>query len=180
MRNLLPVLKPADLPRTLRRTPFADLFAYQNFGAPHRVHDRACMLVGMCMDNRKQLAIPANFAFILRTGGGSLRQSEFKISFAVGVGGVRHLALIGHTRCGMVGLSRKRKVFLDGLVRNGGWHRFQAAEHFDQFAPFFEIGNEVDFVRSEAQRLRRRYPKVRIVPMIYRVEDNLLDLVKER
>ncbi len=61
------------------------------------------------MDNRKQLNIPNNFAYILRTGGGNLRYSEFKISYAIAVGGVKALALIGHNRCGMVNLMNKRK-----------------------------------------------------------------------
>ncbi len=47
------------------------------------------------------------------------------------------------------------------------------------FAPMFEIGNEVDFVLSEAKRLRLRYPKIQVAPLIYRVEDNRLYLVNE-
>ena len=47
------------------------------------------------------------------------------------------------------------------------------------FAPIFEIGNEVDFVLSEAKRLRLIYPKILVAPLIYRVEDNLLYLVNE-
>lgn len=43
----------------------------------------------------------------------------------------------------------------------------------------FEIGNEVDFVLSEAKRLRLRYPKIIIAPLLYRVEDNRLYLVQE-
>jgi len=40
-------------------------------------------------------------------------------------------------------------------------------------------GNEIDFVLSEAQRLRMRYPKIQVTPLLYRVEDNLLYQVKE-
>jgi carbonic anhydrase len=47
------------------------------------------------------------------------------------------------------------------------------------FAPLFEIGNEIDFVLSEAVRLRHKYPKILIAPMLYRVEDNLLYLLRE-
>ena len=47
------------------------------------------------------------------------------------------------------------------------------------FAPIFEIGNEIDFVLSEAKRLRLRYPKIQVVPLFYRVEDNLLYLINE-
>lgn len=43
----------------------------------------------------------------------------------------------------------------------------------------FEIGNESDFVISEAKRLHIRYPKVPVVPMLYQVEDNRLYLLRE-
>ena len=43
----------------------------------------------------------------------------------------------------------------------------------------FEIGNEVDFVLSEVKRLRLRYPKILVAPLMYRVEDNRLYLIQE-
>ena len=43
----------------------------------------------------------------------------------------------------------------------------------------FEIGNEIDFVLSEVKRLRSDYPGVQVAPMLYRVEDNLLYLIRE-
>ena len=48
-----------------------------------------------------------------------------------------------------------------------------------QFAPMFEIGNEIDFLLSESKRLRSRYPKITVVPMYYKIEDNLLYLIRE-
>jgi len=56
------------------------LIRYQDFAAPHKQYVSAQLLVGMCMDNRKQLKIPENFAYIIRTGGANLRYSEFKVS----------------------------------------------------------------------------------------------------
>jgi carbonic anhydrase len=44
----------------------------------------------------------------------------------------------------------------------------------------FEIGNETDFILSEVKRLRLRYPKVKVAPMIYKVENNRLYLLKEK
>ncbi len=49
---------------------------------------------------------------------------------------------------------------------------------FNDFAPMFEIGNEIDFVREEASRLNRRYPKIPVQPMIYKIEDNRLYLIE--
>jgi carbonic anhydrase len=60
-----------------------------------------------------------------------------------------------------------------------GWRREAAEEHFLHFAPMFEIGNEADFVLSEAERLRLRYPGVVVAPLLYRVETNLLSLLRE-
>lgn len=130
------------------------------------------------MDNRKQLRIPDNFAFVIRTGGANLRYSEFKVSFAVAVGGVRAIALIGHDNCGMVDLASKRESFIDGLISNG-WERKHAEEHFDKNAPVFEIGNEIDFLLSEAARIRPKYPKIIVAPMLYRIADNRLYLIRE-
>lgn len=79
----------------------------------------------------------------------------------------------------MVNLIAKKEAFIQGLVEHAGWDEEWAEEHFMHFAPMFEIGNEVDFVLSEATRLRLRYPKIVVAPMLYRVEDNLLCLIKE-
>jgi carbonic anhydrase len=131
------------------------------------------------MDNRKHLHMPDNFAFIIRSGGANLRYSEFKVSFAIAIGNVRHIALIGHNHCGMVNLVSRKNDFVNGLVEATGWSKEQAEEHFMNFAPMFEIGNEVDFILSEVKRLRTRYTKIQIAPMIYLVEDNKLYLIKE-
>ncbi len=72
-----------------------------------------------------------------------------------------------------------RDVFIKGLVENAGWEKDWAEEHCMHFSPMFEIGNEIDFVLSEAQRLRLRYPKIQVAPLMYKVEDNLLYQVRE-
>jgi carbonic anhydrase len=131
------------------------------------------------MDYRKNMHLPDNFAYILRAGGANLRFSEFKVSYAIGVGGINSIALMGHSNCGMVNLVSRREGFIQGLIDNAGWTRKQAEDHFMNFAPMFEIGNEIDFVLSEAQRLRLRYPKILIAPILYRTEDNLLYLIRE-
>lgn len=140
---------------------------------------KAELLVGMCMDNRKQLNIPNNFAFIIRSAGGNLRYSEFKVSYAVSVGGVKAIALIGHNNCGMVNLTSKKDAFIKGLIENAGWEAERATEHFMNFAPMFEIENEIEFLLSETRRLRTKYPKILVAPLLYKVEDNLLYQIRE-
>jgi carbonic anhydrase len=176
--RLVPVERASDIPEIYRSTPIARLLEYHNLDAPFCSYSTAQLLIGMCMDNRKQLHIPDNFAFILRTGGGNLRYSEFKVSYAIAVGGVRAVALMGHTCCGMVALKARRSEFISGLV-DVGWTSQQAENHFEQHVPLFEIGNEITFVLSEAIRLRNRYPKVLVAPLIYKVEDNRLYMVRE-
>ncbi|MBK5108728.1 MAG: hypothetical protein JJE12_11380 [Anaerolineales bacterium] len=65
------------------------------------------------------------------------------------------------------------------MVDNVGWEKKYAEEYFNKFAPLFEIPNEVDFVISEAKRLRLRFPKIPVAPLLYRVEDHLLYLATE-
>ena len=177
--RLVNISKESDIFPEYVHTPIGRLLEYHNLERPFESHSQAELLIGMCMDNRNHLRIPGNFAFIIRTGGANLRYSEFKVSFAISVGDVKHIALIGHNNCGMVNLSSSRDQFVDGLVRNAGWEAEKAEEHFLHNAPLFEIGNEIDFVLSEARRIRDRYPAVRIAPMIYRVEDHRLYLLRE-
>lgn len=179
MNRLHPVSRQEDIFPEYRDTPIDLLLEYHNLNRNLDAHTQAQLLIGMCMDNRKHLRIPDNFAYIIRAGGANLRYSEFKVSYAIAVGGVKVIALIGHTQCGMVNLISKKTAFIQGLVDNAGWERELAEDHFIHYAPMFEIENEVGFVLSEAKRLRLRYPKIQVAPLLYRVEDNLLYLVQE-
>ena len=179
MSRLISIQTPRDIPDAYRDTPIGRLLEYHNCGRPFETYAQAQLLIGMCMDNRKHLTIPDNFAFIIRAGGANLRNSEFKVSYAIAVGGVSAIALIGHNQCGMVNLVARQQQFIQGLVERGGWTAAQAAEHFTTFAPMFEIGNAAEFIRSETQRLRARYPKVQVAPLMYSVDDNRLSLLQE-
>jgi len=179
MHRLAAITSREDIPLQYRDTPVGLLLEYHNLERNFEQYSSAQLLIGMCMDNRKHLHIPDNFAFIIRTGGANLRYSEFKVSYAIAVGGVRCIALIGHTQCGMVNLIARKEQFVQGLVNAAGWQQQSAEEHFFHFAPMFEIGNEVDFILSEVKRLRLRYPKIVIAPLMYRVEDNRLYLIQE-
>jgi carbonic anhydrase len=179
MAKLIKILSEKDVPARYKNTPVGKLLLYQNTDIPFEKVDAAQLLIGMCMDNRKHLRIPENFAYIIRSGGANLRHSEFKISYAVSVGGVRTIALIAHNQCGMVNLVARKELFIRGLVENAGWEREKAEEHFSQMAVMFEIGNEIDFVVGEARRLKARYPRLDVVPLYYKVEDNLLYVIEE-
>ncbi len=179
MTSLIPVRHLDDVLPAYRDTPVATLLAYHNLKAPHRPHDTAELLIGVCMDNRIVLRIPENFAYVLRAGGANLRRIEFKVSFAVAVGGIRTICLIAHSQCGMVNLPSRREAFVTGLMENGGWAREDAEKHFDQFSTVFAIEDPGEFVCSEARRLRERYPRVKVAPLFYRVEESLLYQIAE-
>ena len=178
MNRLVAIETRDAIPAQYQDTPIGQLLEYHNLERALDPYTKAQLLIGMCMDHRKHLRIPDNFAYIIRAGGANLRYSEFKVSYAIAVGGVRAIALIGHNQCGMVNLISRRELFVEGLV-DAGWEREWAEQHFQHFAPMFEIGNEVDFVLSETKRLRLRYPNVIVAPLLYRIEDNRLYWIRE-
>lgn len=177
-KKLKAVRRLSDIPVSLRHTPIAELLRYQNLHMSFKKYAKARLLACMCMDNRKQLRLPDNFAYILRTGGGNIRYSEFKVAFAVAIGGVRHIALIAHDQCGMVNLASKRGIFVRGLVKNAGWGKKRAEDYFAAFSSLFEIVDEVDFVLAEAKRIAAQYPKVMVVPLFYVLKEKKLYLLK--
>lgn len=179
MQSLTAVNKISDILAEYRNSPVETLLAYHNLEMPFNdyTYTSAQLLIVMCMDHRKTMRIPDNFAYILRTGGASTQSLDFKISYAVAIGQVSAIALIGHNDCGMENLSAKRANFICGLVQNGGWTTERATEHFDHMAPFFEIDNAADFIVQQASRLRQRYPKILVAPIMYLVEDKRLYLM---
>ncbi|WP_461637078.1 carbonic anhydrase [Labilibaculum euxinus] len=179
MNRLLPVNCIEDILPEYRHTPIGLLLEFHNLKRPFATYTEAQLLVGMCMDNRKHLHIPENFSYIIRSGGANLRYSEFKVSYAISVGKIKHIALIGHDNCGMVNLHSRKDEFIHGLVGAAGWTPERAEEHFTNFAPMFEIGNEIEFVVTEAKRLRVKYPKITVAPLFYHVETNRLSIVEE-
>jgi carbonic anhydrase len=172
--KILTIAKKADIPKTYHNTPIGRLLEYHNLNRPFDTYTQAELLIAMCMDNRKSLRMPDNFAFIIRSGGANLRYSEFKVSYAIAIGKVRHIALIAHNNCGMVNLVARKKEFITGLIKNAGWTKEAAEEQFMNLAPMHEIGNGIDFVMSEKHRLSKKYPKVKIAPLYYKIEDNKL------
>lgn len=180
MAELTLITKIEDIPSIYRNTPIQKLIEYHNMEKSLDVYDKAELLVGMCMDNRKHLHIPDNFAYIIRSGGANLRHSEFKVSYALSVGGVKAIALIGHNHCAMEGLINRKEGFVEGLIENAGWDKKTAEEHFNNYAPLFEIGSAEEFILTEAARLRARYPKILVAAMYYKLEDNMLYFLEEK
>jgi carbonic anhydrase len=174
MAQVIPVHHRDDIRPEYRTTPVGLLLEYHNLGRAIDTATTPQLLIGMCMDSRKSLRIPHDFAFVLRTAGANMRDNEFRISYAIAVGGVRSIVLIAHTDCGMARLTERRDQFIRGLMEAAGWDEARAVKHFEDSAPKFGIRDEVDFVLREAARLRVIYPRIAVVPLLYRVEDDLL------
>ena len=174
MPEIIPVNYRDDILPEYRGTPVEALLEYHNLGRAIGTTPAPQMLIGMCMDSRKSLRMPSDFAFVLRTAGANMRDNEFRISYAIAVGGVRTIVLIAHTDCGMAKLEQNREQFIQGLMSAAGWDEARAVKHFEDSSPKFGMRDEVEFVLREAARLRAIYPRIGIVPLLYRVEDDLL------
>ena len=173
MTNLIPVARQSDILDAYRDTPVGRLLEYHNLGRPFEAGDPE-LLIGMCMDSRKSLRVPPDFAFVLRTAGANMRDNEFRISYSIAIGGVRTIVLIAHTDCGMKRVAGLHDAFVRGLVDHAGWAPASAERLYAEGVPKFGITDEVEFVMQEADRLRALYPRLTVAPLLYRVEDDLL------
>jgi len=180
MPRIVPVDRPEEIFPAYRSTAIEQLLCYHNLGAPlPPTTGHARMLISMCMDHRKDLVLPGEFAYVLRSAGGNLRDSEFEVSYAIGVGGVTTVTLLAHTDCGMAHVTQMRSAFIRGLTKHGGWAPDAARAHFDRYAERYQIGDPVTFVCEEALRLRQLYPTALIVPMLYDVKTDRLNQIEE-
>jgi len=179
LKDLISVAQFNDIPAPLQNTAVGRLLAYHNLGHAFQHHDWPELLVVTCMDFRVNLRIPEGFAFVIRVAGARIRQRDFNVSFAIGVGGVTSIAVIGHTDCGMVNLASREEQFVAGLGERAGWESEAAHSHFAGSAQVYEIGSETDSAVNVARRLRETYKKILVAPLVYRVEDKLLYLPKE-
>lgn len=175
----MPTLLPADTADAIlpayRGTAIERLLQYHNLGHPlPSTTGHAELLVVMCMDHRKDLVLPNEFAYVIRSAGGHTENLAFDVSYAIAVGGVSTIALLAHTDCGMAHIATKRKAFIAGLCTRAGWSPEAAAAHFDHHAPAYRIEDPVAFVCAEATRLRQQYSGVLVAPLLYHVETDRL------
>ncbi len=179
MEQLRYIRSSGDILPAYRNTPVGLYLEYHDLNRPFVDYSSPQLLIGFCMDYRKNLRIPENFTYIMRTGGANLKGKEFNISYAIGVGNIRYIALVGHNRCGMSNIKAHREDFVRGMVNNAGWTQKKAASYFDEETPKYEIGDETDFIHNEAKRLRALYPAIVISPLHYFLDDNSISQIIE-
>lgn len=179
INRLVRVATSEDIPVVLRETPVEELLKCQNLmEVDESPSSRADLIIGMCMDYRKQLHLPKNCAYILRAAGANMRDSEFSIGMAVSVG-IEYMALICHNQCLMSNPYEKREGFCDSMVNGQGWQREQAEAYFDNNAGKRAIDDAIDFAMAESQRLQNLYPGLKVVPMMYLVDNDKIYLIRE-
>lgn len=173
MPRLIEVNHESDILPEYRGTPIERLLRHQNLGEPlPEGSGPPQMFVSMCIDNRKSLNVPHGFAYVMRTAGARLQGNEFELTFAIAVGRVSAVALIGHTDCGMEKVLNLREPFIAGLVARGGVDVEQAAEHFDRNAPRYAISSSLLSIVRQAEAVHRLLPNILVAPLLYRVEDD--------
>lgn len=178
--RLITVAEASDILPRYRGTPIEELLQYQNLGMamPASV-ERARLFITMCIDYRKELRVPNQFAFVMRTAAGRLHGNEWELAFAVGIGGLGTVALLGHNDCAMMHVTEKEDHFVQGLVERGGCEPWAARMLFEANANEHEIFDPVSFVLEQARHVRQVYPKLLVAPLLYDVfTDRLLQVVE--
>lgn len=177
--TLIPVRSEADILPEWRDTPIGELLRIRNLGAPGPSAGAGpALLIAQCMEHPADLDLPAGFALSLHTGAASLKRVPFKVSWAIGIAGVRAIALIVHRDCGMVGLPGRREQFVARLIEVGGWERPAAEQQFDHWSDLFEVDDPVEFAAAEAARLRNRYPRLPVAPLLHDPAGGLLQQIR--
>jgi sulfate permease, SulP family len=178
-KRLVNVSRDSDIPKILRNTPIEVLLKSNNMGkidiAPS---DTPELLIGMCIDYRKSLYLPRDWAFVLRREGANMLGAEFALALGMSMG-TKYMALIGHDNCAMSRPQNNRDNFIKCLTEEHGWNTDLATHFFEDHIRSHEIGNEIDFILEETNRLKRTFKGLTIVPMLYRLEDNKLYLIKD-
>jgi carbonic anhydrase len=179
VQRLVEVKSREDIFPEYLGTPIEALLRYHCLKEPlPESTDVPQIFIAMCIDHRKSLTIPHDFAYILRTAGTRLLGNEFELSYAIAVGGVSTIALIGHTQCGMTRVLEQRDQFICGLVERGGVTPEVASEHFDASAPRYAITSPVDSILHKAKVVQKVLPDVLVAPLLYRVEDDQLAQIR--
>lgn len=172
--SLKPVRTEADILPVWRSTPVAELLALHNLGAEARQYAHPQILIASCFEQQTALRIPAGFAISLHTAAANLKRNPFKVSWAIGIGRISAIAIVGHTGCGLVDLRIQREAFVEQLISAAGWARPAAEQHFDHWSDLFAIDDPVSFAAAEAARLQIRYPKIPVAALLYDTTDRTL------
>ncbi len=178
MTRLYEVAGNAQIPLIIRQTPINALLKSQNLlEVDETPSERADLIIGMCIDFRKQLHLPKNCAYIIRNAGANMKDSEFGLALAVS-SGINYMALITHNKCLMSDPFAQQQNVLDALD-TCGWSADRSRTFFDEQATARGISDPVQFALTEAERLETMFSGLNVVPLLYCVDDDRLYLIKD-
>ena len=172
--TLKPVRNQTDILPAWRGSPVGELLALHNLGTGAGQYAHPQILIATCPEQQTGLRIPAGFALGVNGAAANLKRDPFKVSWAIGIGQVSAIAIVGHTGCGMVGLRERREEFVARMVAVAGWARAAAEQHFDHWGDLYAIEDPAVFAASEAARLRARYPKIPVAALLYDAAEQML------
>ena len=177
LNRLISIKTASDIPPALIRTPIEGLLRAQNlYDVGFDISASPSLIIGMCIDHRKQINIPKNGAYIVRSPGANMKGQEYSIALALSAG-ITYMALIVHNKCLMTNPFVQQKQFEEALIQKHGWTKEQLQEAYDHFTER-KIGDPTSFAIAEAQRLQNLFKGLTVVPMLYDVFDDRLFVIK--
>ena len=175
--RLIPVKIPSDIPVEFIRTPIEGLLRAQNmFDIGDDISHAPTLIVGMCIDHRKQIYLPKNGAYIIRSPGANMQGQEYSIALALSAG-IKYMALIVHNKCLMTDPLEQKRHIEDALIGEHGWTKEQLGEALDHFTER-KIGDPVSFAIEESNRLEKLFKSLKVVPLLYDLFSDRLFIIK--
>lgn len=175
--RLLAITSIADMPIQFKHTPIEDLLRAQNmYDVGYEVSSSPSLIVGMCIDHRKQLYLPKNGAYIVRSPGANMRGQESAIVLALSAG-VKYMALIVHNQCLMTNPAAQKGQAEHVLMSNHGWTKSQLENVFHYLAQC-QIGDPISFALIESERLHKLFKGLTVIPLLYDVHSDRLFIIK--
>ena len=179
MSKLTAVKSETDIPNCLRETPIYALLKTQNLlEVDETPADQADLIIGMCIDFQKQLHLPKSCAYVIRRAGANMRDCELELALAVAAG-IEYMALIAHNKCLMSDPYAEEKKVVEALETRCGWKPDYAQAFFDEQSTARAISDPVQFLLVESQRITALFKALRVIPLIYCVDDDKLYLVNK-
>ena len=174
--TLRPVTSPEDVCEQYRGTPIEALLLAQNLGQDLECPRAPDLIIATCIDPRIDLRVPIGRAYVIRTAGVNLKNhAVFPFAYLTAVLGIRHVALIAHDDCAMVGLCARRQEFIERLAERPGCHGPSAGMFFDRYADFWNVPDAIAVVRNHAPDIVHRCGgAVVVAPLLYTVCDGRL------
>jgi SulP family sulfate permease len=177
--KLIAVKSESQIPECLRETPIYSLLKSQNLlQVDETPSDKADLIIGMCIDFRKQLHLPKNCAYVIRRAGANMKDCEFELALALSAG-IEYMALITHNKCLMSNPYTEERSVLETLSTRCGWKEDRARSFFYEQSTARGISDPVQFVLSESDRISALFKGLKVIPLLYSVDDDKLYLVNE-